>query len=97
MTKINRLLGRFFQVVVVFAAFLGISAVQAAEIKMQTPSDFGQLDPAFWQSSADQTIIDAIFPKLIEFKSGKNWEYELSAAESIEQVDPLTIKFTLKK
>jgi len=97
MTKINRLLGKFCQVFVVFIAFLGISAVQAAEIKMQTPSDFGQLDPAFWQSSADQTIIDAIFPKLIEFKSGKNWEYELSAAESIEQVDPLTIKFTLKK
>jgi len=35
-------------------------------------------------------------PKLIEFKSGSDWEYELQAAESIEQVDELTIKFKLK-
>ena len=97
MTKINRLLSKFCQVVAVFIAFFGTFAVHADELRMQTPADFGQLDPAFWQSKSDQTVIDAIFPKLIEFKSGTNWEYELSAAESIEQVDPLTIKFTLKK
>jgi peptide/nickel transport system substrate-binding protein len=92
-----KIIGKFYKAIAVFIAVLGISATHANEIRLQTPSDFGQLDPAFWQSGADQTIIDAIYPKLIEFKSGKNWEWELSAAESIEQVDPLTIKFTLKK
>ncbi|MGB7269694.1 MAG: ABC transporter substrate-binding protein [Albidovulum sp.] len=78
------------------AGFGIAAAAQAEEIRLQVDSDFGQLDPAFWQSSADQTIIDAIFPKLIEFKSDTNWDWQLSAAESIEQVDDLTIKFTLK-
>ena len=96
MTKFTKM-GKCSQVIIVCIAGFGISASHAYEIRLQTQSDFGQLDPAFWQSSADQTIIDAIFPKLIEFKSGSNWEWELSAAETIEQIDPLTINFTLKK
>ena len=96
MTTFNRM-GKYSQVIIVCIAGFGISATHADEIRLQTQSDFGQLDPAFWQSSADQTIIDAIFPKLIEFKSGSDWEWELSAAETIEQIDPLTINFTLKK
>lgn len=70
--------------------------VLAEELKAQVASDFGQLDPAFWQSGADLNVIHAIFPKLIEFKNSETWDWELSSAESIEQVDDLTIKFTLK-
>ena len=65
MTTFNRM-GKYSQVIIVCIAGFGISATHADEIRLQTQSDFGQLDPAFWQSSADQTIIDAIFPKLIE-------------------------------
>lgn len=71
-------------------------AVTAEELKAQVASDFGQLDPAFWQSGADLAMIHAIFPKLIEFKSDTEWDWQLSAAESIEQVDDTTISFTLK-
>lgn len=70
--------------------------VYADEMKAQVEADFGQLDPAFWQSNSDLNLIHAIFPKLIEFKSSESWDWQLSSAESIEQIDELTIKFTLK-
>ncbi len=72
------------------------TSAKSAETTVRISEDFGTLDPAFWQSGADLTMINVLFPKLIEFKSDKNWEWELQAAESIEQVDELTIKFTLK-
>lgn len=96
MTHIRKL-RTYSQTVAICIAGLGVATMaQADEIRLQVDSDFGQIDPAFWQSGADLTIINAIFPKLIEFKSDTTWDWELSAAESIEQVDPLTIKFTLK-
>jgi len=69
---------------------------KSAELNVRLGEDFTTLDPAFWQSGADFTMINVLFPKLIEFKSDTSWEWELQAAESIEQVDELTIKFTLK-
>ena len=80
-----------------FALVIGATNVaRSAELNVRLGEDFTTLDPAFWQSGADLTMINVLFPKLIEFKSGSDWEYELQAAESIEQVDELTIKFTLK-
>ena len=72
------------------------STANSAEIKVRIQDDFGNLDPAFWQGPTDLLFINAIFPKLIEFKSGTTWEWELSAAQSIEQVNDLAIKFVLK-
>lgn len=73
-----------------------VNVAKSAELNVRLGEDFTTLDPAFWQSGADLTMINVLFPKLIEFKSGSDWEYELQAAESIEQVDELTIKFKLK-
>lgn len=99
MTRLPYVTRALFPVAIVLAALSTFAAPerpQAAELKAQVPSDFGQLDPAFWQSGADLNMINALFPKLIEFKSSETWEWELSAAESIEQVDELTISFKLK-
>ncbi|WVX50939.1 hypothetical protein ROLI_040400 [Roseobacter fucihabitans] len=71
-------------------------AASAEDLSAQVEADFGQLDPAFWQSTSDVNVIHAIFPKLIEFKNSETWDWELSSAESIEQVDELTIRFKLK-
>ncbi len=73
-----------------------VAPAKSAELNVRLGEDFTTLDPAFWQSGADFTMINVLFPKLIEFKSDTTWEWELQAAESIEQVDELTIKFTLK-
>ena len=79
-----------------FMAATVATPAKSAEVVVRLGEDFTTLDPAFWQSGADLTMINVLFPKLIEFKSDTNWEWELQAAESIEQVDELTIKFTLK-
>lgn len=54
------------------------------------------LDPAFRTAESELWVSDQVLPKLIAFKAGSTWEWELHSAESIEQVDPLTIAFKLK-
>ena len=67
-------------------------------LKIRHISDIKTLDPAFWLSRADVDTMAAIMNKLVRFQStpGKQgWVKEI--AESIEQLDDVTIKFTLKK
>ena len=100
--KLLTIMARFFRnlslAAVVCSVYLvgTISIAKSAELNVRLGEDFTTLDPAFWQSGADYTMINVLFPKLIEFKSGSEWEYELQAAESIEQIDDVTIKFKLK-
>ena len=94
-TRLSRRIGVVGLTALVFLSG-SINIAKSAELNVRLDSDFTTLDPAFWQSGADYTMINVLFPKLIEFKSGSDWEYELQAAESIEQVDELTIKFKLK-
>ena len=63
--------------IIVSCVFLigATNVVRSAELNVRLGEDFTTLDPAFWQSGADITIINVLFPKLIEFKSGSDWEY----------------------
>ena len=65
-------------------------------LKIRAPSDFTTLDPAFVADETAGFLIDAVFPKLISYKAGETWEWELSAASLFEQVDPTHVRFTLK-
>jgi peptide/nickel transport system substrate-binding protein len=65
-------------------------------LKMRLVAEVLVLDPAFRTSESELWVSDAVLPKLINFKAGDRWEWELYSAESIEQVDPLTIMFKLK-
>jgi peptide/nickel transport system substrate-binding protein len=75
---------------VVFAAGKKILRVRAY-------ADLRSLDPAFSQGVVDEEIQSCIYSKLIQYKPGREWGYQLDAAESIEQASPTTIKFKLKK
>ena len=66
-------------------------------LKVRSYSDMKSLDPAFSGGVFDEEIQSCIYSKLIQYKPGREWGYELDAAESIEQSSPTTIKFTLKK
>ena len=55
------------------------------------------LDPAFSLGVVDEEIHSCIYSKLIQFKPGRKWDYELDAAESIKQVSKTKIDFRLKK
>ena len=79
----------------------GMSEVVFADgkkiLKMRTYADMRSLDPAFSQGIVDEEIHSSIYSKLIQYKPGREWGYQLDAAESIEQASPTTIKFKLKK
>ena len=67
-------------------------------LKIRHVGDIKALDPAFWVSRADVDTLAAIMNKLVRFQTvpGKQgWVKEI--AESIEQLDDVTIRFTLKK
>jgi peptide/nickel transport system substrate-binding protein len=66
-------------------------------LKMRSVAEVLVLDPAFRQSESELWVSDAVLPKLINFKAGTAWEWELYCAESVEQVDPVTVTFRLKK
>ena len=66
-------------------------------LTLRSYSDLQILDPAFRLSLPEDDIIRAIYPPLIEPVSGDTWEWKTVAAASIEQLDDLTIAFTLKE
>ncbi|MEM9435334.1 MAG: ABC transporter substrate-binding protein [Pseudomonadota bacterium] len=81
------------------ATALGPSMTFAADgdtLTIRAPGDISNIDPGFWQNTADLWVMDAIFPRLINFKPGSDWEWELYSAESIVPRDATTIDFTLK-
>lgn len=65
-------------------------------LKIRTYADMRSLDPAHSQGIVDEEIQSSIYSKLIQYKPGREWGWELDAAESIEQADPTHIKFKLK-
>ena len=65
-------------------------------LKIRTYADMRSLDPAHSQGIVDEEIQSSIYSKLIQYKPGREWGWELDAAESIEQIDPTRIKFMLK-
>ncbi len=85
----------------VAAATGGMSQIVFADgkkiLKVRAYSDLRSLDPAFSQGVVDEEIQSCIYSKLIQYKPGREWGYQLDAAESIEQASPTSIKFKLKK
>ncbi len=65
-------------------------------LKIRAYADLRSLDPAFSQGVVDEEIHGCIYSKLIQYKPGRRWDWQLDAAESIEQLDPKQIRFTLK-
>jgi len=66
-------------------------------LKVRSYADLRSLDPAFSQGVVDEEIQSCIYSKLIQYKPGRKWGYELDAAESIKQNGKTKIDFRLKK
>ena len=66
-------------------------------LKVRDYSDFKSLDPAYFLAVPEENINAVIYNKLISFKPGRKWEWELEAAKSIRQIDPTHIAFELKE
>jgi peptide/nickel transport system substrate-binding protein len=71
-------------------------AVRGDELHIRNYIDLFSLDPPFAISGADSIISDAIFQKLLKFKTNGTWDIELDAAEYFEAIDDTHYAFRLK-
>jgi len=58
--------------------------------------DISNLDPAMRGGWYDETVMFAIFCGLVRYTPGDSWKWQLDAAESIDDSDPLNIAFKLR-
>lgn len=72
-------------------------AAEGRTLTVRSLNDIQKLDPGFYQNSNNVDVMNCIYSKLIRYKAGSEWGWELEAAEKIEQVDPTHIRFRLKK
>ncbi len=73
-----------------------VFADDGRSVSVRIDREVKNLDPPFRTGQVDGNIIRAVFQRLISYKSSK-FEWELDAAESIEQISPTEIAFRLKK
>ena len=73
-----------------------VRARGASVLRVRSYGDIQDFDPAFNKAAPDGDVSRCVFRRLITFKNSTSWEWELDAAEKIEQVDPKTVTFTLK-
>lgn len=65
-------------------------------LTVRSYSDLQILDPAFRLAAPEDDIIRSIFAPLVIPQAGDVWGWKPIAAQSIEQLDDVTIAFTLK-
>ena len=65
-------------------------------LTVRSYSDLQVLDPAFWVSLPEADIIKSIFAPLVDNTAGDQWSWRPVAVSSIEQLDDLTLAFTLR-
>ena len=66
-------------------------------LKVRDYSPIESFDPAIHSGVPEESVLHAIYNKLISYTPGDKWGWRLEAAKSIEQVDPTHIKFELKQ
>ena len=66
-------------------------------LRVRDYSDFQSLDPAYAANQPEENITSTIYNKLISYKPGKEWGWELQAAEEMKQLDDTHISFKLRQ
>jgi len=74
-----------------------VRAQDRSVLRIRSYSDFQVLDPLNRLAQPEGDIMDAIFANLVKARPGSTWDWQLDAAEAIEQVDERHIDFTLRK
>ncbi|SJM34463.1 Dipeptide ABC transporter, periplasmic dipeptide-binding protein (fragment) [Mesorhizobium delmotii] len=74
-----------------------IWAAEGKVLRACCPGDISILDPAFYARQVEVDVMSCIYSKLIRYKPGSEWGWELEAAEKMEPVDPTHIRFRLQK
>jgi peptide/nickel transport system substrate-binding protein len=74
----------------------GVMAQQDGVLRIRDYGDMSSMDPAQSVGVVDETIHASVYNKLIQYKPGTEWGWQLDAAAMIEQVDPTHVKFALR-
>ena len=72
-------------------------SAKGGTLRARAYADIDALDPGFYQNAYNVDVMNCIYSKLIHYKPGREWDWQLQAAESIEQVDSTHIRFKLRK
>ncbi|WP_116083450.1 ABC transporter substrate-binding protein [Tropicimonas sp. IMCC34011] len=86
-------------VALALGSLAGTGAVFAQEnttLRIRNDRDIERLDPATRGGWYDETVMFAIFSGLVRYAPGDDWTWELDAASSIDDSDPLHIGFELR-
>lgn len=73
-----------------------VARADGGVLRVRSYADMRTLDPAFSQGVSDEEIQSAIYNKLVQYKPGREWGWQLDAAAMIEQADDTHIKFALR-
>lgn len=65
-------------------------------LRVRSYGDLSTMDPAHSVGVVDENIHAAVYNKLIQYKPGTEWGWQMDAAAMIEQADPTHIKFALR-
>ena len=65
-------------------------------LRARSYADMQVIDPGFTLAAPEGDIARCLFRSLVRYKSGTSWQWELDAAERIEQLSPTTIAFALR-
>ncbi len=74
-------------------------SAQAADgdtLRVRSYGDQSTMDPAYSLGVFDEDVHANVYNKLIQYKPGSEWGWQLDAAAMIEQVDPTHVKFALR-
>ena len=71
---------------------------QTRSLTIRILADIQILDPAFRLSGVEDDVMHCLTNRLVAFRpNDPDWVIENDMAEEIEQIDPLTVKFRIKK
>lgn len=74
-----------------------VARAQGRVLRIRMVKDIAVLDPLNVRNTSENDVMTAISNKLITYKPSAEWDWELDAAEQIEQIDDLRIRFRLRQ
>ncbi|MDE8654601.1 oligopeptide/dipeptide ABC transporter ATP-binding protein [Novosphingobium album (ex Liu et al. 2023)] len=74
----------------------GVPVADHKVLRIQNDGDIMCLDPANRGGWYDQVVTNAIFSGLCQFDGGEGWTWSKDAAQTIRQIDDVTIAFELR-
>ncbi|WP_293575720.1 ABC transporter substrate-binding protein [Phaeobacter sp.] len=72
------------------------AAADDSTLRVRAYGDMQSMDPAYSVGVTDEEIHASVYNKLVQYKPGREWDWQLDAASMVEQVDPTHIKFALR-